>query len=265
MIKFFRHIRQNLLNEGLPAGQAGKTTKYLKYAIGEIILVVIGILIALSINNWKEENANYKKQIDYLKSIKNEMQSNLQSVNNEEKRILDVIKSKEVLIRIMSSNEAIDSITDKAIVDLYIASLNVPISTTIETGAINEIISSGGLQYIKNDSIRKLVASWDTKSNQIKLQENTLKETVDKIDDLLFRQKLVNTRYFLSQRETFTDRNLGAPLKEHSLKPMLRSEEFENLSILHYGQTNFMVKIVYPPYKASLQGMINLIDEELKK
>jgi len=48
MIKFFRSIRQNLLNEG-------KTSKYLKYAIGEIILVVIGILIALQINNWNAE------------------------------------------------------------------------------------------------------------------------------------------------------------------------------------------------------------------
>ncbi|MDA9089574.1 DUF6090 family protein [Maribacter arcticus] len=47
MIKFFRTILQNLLNEG-------KTTKYFKYAIGEIVLVVIGILIALSINNWND-------------------------------------------------------------------------------------------------------------------------------------------------------------------------------------------------------------------
>jgi len=47
MIKFFRNIRQNLLNEG-------KTTRYFKYAIGEIVLVVIGILIALQINNWNE-------------------------------------------------------------------------------------------------------------------------------------------------------------------------------------------------------------------
>jgi|TARA_R110000737_G_C14509985_1_gene473452 hypothetical protein len=45
MIKFFRKIRQNLVSKG-------NTGKYLKYAIGEIILVVIGILIALSINNW---------------------------------------------------------------------------------------------------------------------------------------------------------------------------------------------------------------------
>lgn len=49
MIKFFRKIRQNLLSEG-------KTGKYLKYAIGEIVLVVIGILIALQINNWNERN-----------------------------------------------------------------------------------------------------------------------------------------------------------------------------------------------------------------
>ena len=47
MIKFFRKIRQNLLMQNLPTGQAGKTGKYFKYAIGEIILVVIGILIAL--------------------------------------------------------------------------------------------------------------------------------------------------------------------------------------------------------------------------
>ena len=47
MIKFFRKIRQNLLMEN-------KTSKYFKYAIGEILLVVIGILIALSINNWNE-------------------------------------------------------------------------------------------------------------------------------------------------------------------------------------------------------------------
>ena len=48
MIKFFRTIRQKLLSEG-------NTGKYLKYAIGEILLVVIGILIALQVNTWNEK------------------------------------------------------------------------------------------------------------------------------------------------------------------------------------------------------------------
>ena len=58
MIKFFRHIRKSLIQEN-------KMGKYFKYAIGEIILVVIGILIALQINNWNEtrKNQTYEKEI----------------------------------------------------------------------------------------------------------------------------------------------------------------------------------------------------------
>lgn len=62
MIKFFRNIRQNLLNEG-------KTTKYFKYAIGEIILVVIGILIALQINNWNENRKKRLQENYYLDQL----------------------------------------------------------------------------------------------------------------------------------------------------------------------------------------------------
>ena len=71
MIRFFRKIRQNLLTD-LPSGQVGnKFSKYLLYAIGEIILVVIGILIALQINNWNENNKlNNLKQVYYLQLLK---------------------------------------------------------------------------------------------------------------------------------------------------------------------------------------------------
>ena len=68
MIKFFRTIRQNLLTEG-------KITKYFKYAIGEVVLVVIGILIALQINNWNEK----QKQIKQLDSIYITVQQNLKT------------------------------------------------------------------------------------------------------------------------------------------------------------------------------------------
>ncbi|MBC3847906.1 hypothetical protein H8K90_16035 [Winogradskyella echinorum] len=62
MIKFFRHIRQQLISEN-------KTGKYLKYAIGEIVLVVIGILIALSINNWNEQRKVRTNERELLSSI----------------------------------------------------------------------------------------------------------------------------------------------------------------------------------------------------
>lgn len=64
MIKFFREIRQNLLNQG-------KTGKYFKYAIGEIVLVVIGILIALQINNWNEWRKDRVKEKIILNDLAN--------------------------------------------------------------------------------------------------------------------------------------------------------------------------------------------------
>jgi len=81
MIKLFRKIRQNLLAENLPGRQAGKFSKYLMYAIGEIILVVIGILIALSINNWNEGRINKIKEQEYLEGIKTDLQSDLNYID----------------------------------------------------------------------------------------------------------------------------------------------------------------------------------------
>jgi len=70
MIKFFRHIRQNLLSEK-------QTSKYFKYAIGEIVLVVIGILIALQINNWNEKRKNENKITIVLKEIQKDLEEDI--------------------------------------------------------------------------------------------------------------------------------------------------------------------------------------------
>ena len=93
MIKFFRKIRYNLMSEN-------KTGKYFKYAIGEIILVVIGILIALSINSW---NQNRLDQLD-----KKEILSKLQIEFQANKNILQDYKIKNE--RSMNSNIALMSL-----------------------------------------------------------------------------------------------------------------------------------------------------------
>ena len=68
MIKFFRKIRYDLMGKN-------KTGKYFKYAIGEIVLVVIGILIALSINNWNEENKSEKETNFQLSKLRDNLKS----------------------------------------------------------------------------------------------------------------------------------------------------------------------------------------------
>ena len=73
MIKFFTHIRQNLIMEN-------KVGKYFKYAIGEIILVLIGILIALQINNWNNNRIDSKLETNYIKNIERDLNNQLKAI-----------------------------------------------------------------------------------------------------------------------------------------------------------------------------------------
>jgi len=68
MINFFRKIRKQLADDNKPL-------KYARYAIGEIVLVVVGILIALSINNWNENNKNIEVRRNYYHQILKDLQT----------------------------------------------------------------------------------------------------------------------------------------------------------------------------------------------
>ena len=96
MIKFFRKIRQNLLSEN-------KTRKYFKYAIGEIALVMIGILLALQVNNWSEERKLRALELELLQEYQEELQYNFKELERFQERttrrlnhcrlIIDAIKN----------------------------------------------------------------------------------------------------------------------------------------------------------------------------
>ena len=80
MIKFFRKIRQDLLRDN-------KIGDYLKYAVGEIVLVVIGILIALSINNWNESRKNDLEQALLVKNIIEDLRLDFIHINKSSEQV----------------------------------------------------------------------------------------------------------------------------------------------------------------------------------
>ena len=82
MIKFFRQIRYDLMKTGKTGKPALPAGRYFKYAIGEIILVVIGILIALQINNWNENRINANKETAILANIHKEFKQNRKQLDS---------------------------------------------------------------------------------------------------------------------------------------------------------------------------------------
>ena len=154
MMRIFRQIRQNLLS-------TGKTAKYLKYAVGEIILVVIGILIALQINNWSSFQKEREIEQSVLKNLRDEFEENLQQIRNDNRLNQASLEAASSLLqsgRINYQNSAIDSLVGTA---LNYATFEAA------TGVFDETISSGKMRLIQNDSLKSHLSKWSGKLDEV--------------------------------------------------------------------------------------------------
>jgi Family of unknown function (DUF6090) len=115
MIKFFRKIRYDLMENptSTKATAGAKTGKYFKYAIGEIILVVIGILIALSINNWNEEKKSIRKGRDILIDIRENVKANIIQFQKDIDITKRVINSMDIILKNIKVTKVYNDSLDK--------------------------------------------------------------------------------------------------------------------------------------------------------
>ena len=150
MIKFFRKIRYDLMEKN-------KTGKYLKYAIGEIALVVIGILIALSLNNWKEDLDNRGEEMRILSGLKQEFEVNLAEVNRNIKLNTSTVESSIDFIDLIRTENPFDNYRH---VDSLLYLVYMFGSFDAQTGLIDEVISSGKLSIIKDSDLRDRLTSF---------------------------------------------------------------------------------------------------------
>ena len=148
MIKFFRKIRQNLLMEN-------KTGKYFKYAIGEIVLVVIGILLALSINNWNEDRKDKILEQNYLLKIHEEFKSNKEQFDHIISMHRQSYKSGNWIIENYNKPDInIDTLRKHLLVFRFSYTYNPSKSS------IDAIINSGKLGIIRDNELSSKLIEW---------------------------------------------------------------------------------------------------------
>lgn len=157
MFKFFRSFRQRLLREG-------KTKSYLKYAVGEITLVVIGILIALQINLWKEQYNQRQQEIQILKQLQDEFQANLMQLDQKISMRKAMINAGLQLINYCDDHSLI--IPDS--IDTYLA--RTMVSPTFDP-VTNDLIGSGNLYLLNNTELRGRLSRWTSDLVQVTEEE----------------------------------------------------------------------------------------------
>ncbi|MBD0832414.1 DUF6090 family protein [Aestuariibaculum sediminum] len=171
MLKLFRNIRRSLINEG-------NTNRYLKYAFGEIVLVVIGILIALQINNWNEVRKNHNEEKVILKSLQENL---VLAKKHSELLILNEKQLKTSLLLVLninytSQNAEITIISDSIFNDaLWNLESDLPI-----LNIYNNLKFTNKLSLIRNLRLKEKFANF----------EADLKELDNMIEDRLNVQQI---------------------------------------------------------------------------
>jgi hypothetical protein len=146
MIKFFRKIRYDLMEKN-------KTGKYLKYAIGEIVLVMIGILLALQVSHWSNQSADRKLEKRYLSELILDLQTDSIVIYKIKKYSDRQALSKKKLTKYFEGKKIIED----SLVSYFgyqwqhVAKFN-PITTTLD-----EMKSTGNIGVIENTSIRRKI------------------------------------------------------------------------------------------------------------
>ena len=150
MIKFFRNIRKTLLS-------ANKFSKYLLYAIGEIVLVVIGILIALSINNWNNSRIEAEREQTVLRNLRSDFNENITELNRIYEGTEQSYRSSVRLLEIIGDDNPINS---EEIETLLNSIINGFFSLDLNAASIDEIKNSGALSIIKDVKLRERISNW---------------------------------------------------------------------------------------------------------
>jgi Family of unknown function (DUF6090) len=156
MAKLFNNIRKKLVSE---KPSTTRTANYLKYAIGEIVLVVIGILIALQINNWNQNRINQIEKKELLSKLNIEFRANIKVLNNfrivEDKAMNAMIE----LINLVGASEL--ELSNHNLDSLFFESFPSN-ELAFATNAVNNIVRNGGINLFKDETINTLLYQWNS-------------------------------------------------------------------------------------------------------
>jgi len=161
MIKFFQKKRYNLITDN--------SGKYIRYAIGEIVLVVIGILIALQINYWDLHRQDLAEEQKILLQLKSEYEKNLVQLEEKIKMRINIIAEYRKILSLMDG-EAEDT-TYQIFLDMY-RILQDPTFDPIQ----NDILNSGKIRLVRNDNLSHLISNWSSDLLQVKELEQEWKK-----------------------------------------------------------------------------------------
>lgn len=251
-----------------------KFSKYMIYAIGEIILVVIGILIALQVNNWNEARKELGQERIYLKNLQSDLKGIIEAYNVAIEYEELILKHSKELLKHYESNSGfynMDTIFPK------LNDLSLRWGTTANSTTLTEMINSGQTKLISNTDLRKNLIAFN---EELKLwSTNTLNNNSNLVDRLISAGIVESGSFAIYSYSKSMDMTLKKIIALETIK--VNDNELKSIFIENLNNPQNKLKILsfisFRHTLASLQketnkaitqrtkNLITAIENELKK
>jgi len=248
MIKFFRAIRQRLLSES-------KFGKYVLYALGEIILVVIGILIALEINNANDIRKNKAQEQQLLVSLLEECKANLSLLESTIQRN-DSIYSRAINIGAFTG-PTLPDISEKELSQLMVGAFKYESRYVPNLGTMNEINNSGKLSLITDPELRKAISEWQSQLELVHNQENYVVERRDISQEFFIKYGNFRRHLYVIKDALLVPTPSRFPDNDFSF---LKQQEFESSLFLFIVASINLNEAFYLPLRKQTNQLIKQIN-----
>jgi uncharacterized membrane-anchored protein YhcB (DUF1043 family) len=252
MAKLFNNIRKKLVSE---KPSATRTSNYLKYAIGEIVLVVIGILIALQINNWNEHRKNINQELKLLHSFKIGLEKDLSDIDSNIKTHTRGINSANLILNLLKKNKSYNDSLAK-----HFSNATQPSFFLNSTSAF-ETLKSKGIDLISNKKLKNdLINVYDAQYTFFKKGEMQFLEELNFGLRNIFPSRFEESYIFNLESDDFSGKIV--PLNFENLKT---DQEFLYYFKSIKNRTYVFVYFFYKNLRAHVVELIDEIENEIKK
>ena len=252
MIKFFRKIRQNLLMEN-------KTSKYFKYAIGEIVLVVIGILIALQINNWNEDKKRKTLAHQYVNGLVRDLKQDTMSIKSNIQFHKELIKGLDTLIALKKDNLK-DPVVVSSFYLLYRKYCTTSSTFGISESTLTQLKNTGDLALF-DENIKDSIVSYELYYQNVKEQGEYYLEAETNIGvigkKIIDYTILLDTSYFYNRMYT------GKKLPKGNFTENFTREFFNETAIVRGTSKHYIISYLKPILKKA-ENLIEFLNKEYK-
>lgn len=253
MLRFFRQIRQRLIVEN-------RFSKYLIYAVGEIVLVIVGIFIALQVNSWNEDRKLRSTEESILVNLSSEVNANVSILDSIIQKRKDVLTAGRLILEQSgpnadwNSNIDFDSLLFKVILSGW--------KFFPESGVVTDVLSSGKLNVIQNDSLRFLISSLPAKIALLNDEDDTYRMDLHGYFVPFFSGNYP-IRRIVEKRGLFgRSMDLGPTIFQTKPASILRNEELEGVITIQTIWTNTAIGL-YNRQMKDYQQILKLINQEL--